>query len=283
MTDETGSPNSARACLKAGLALYCLGAGAAGLKYTGPVFSYLFISREWPEAEALRVEHGAAGLLLLCAPLVFWSRAWPALAFVSLWSAARAAAQVWDDVWHPELIPLSHGLRILAPWALFLAAFREQGRAAWGLLRAAVAATFLGHGLEAWLGRGEFVDMIILSGAKVFGLTIGEPQALLLLRAIGIADAAVAAAMLLPGRWRAVALWATAWGLITAAARVVSLGAWNYPETLTRLLHAAAPLALFLVWKGVEAARDRRDSLTFPRLRSPSPIRPRLFHAGGPS
>lgn len=248
MTDDTGTPKSARACLRAGLAAYCLGAGVGALKYEGPIFSYLFIGREWPEGAALAAEHGAAWALLACAPLVFWSRAWPALAYISLWSAARAAAQTWDEVWHPALVPVGQTARILAPWALLLSAFPEWGRPAWALLRVGVAATFLGHGLEAWLGRAEFVDMILLSAANVFQLAVAEPQALLLLRGIAVADAAVAAAMLLPGRWPAVALWATAWGLVTAAARMTHLGAWNYPETLMRLLHAAAPLALFLVW-----------------------------------
>lgn len=257
MSDPSGRARTDDAvfCLRAGVALHAAGAGLAALSYTGPVFTYLFIGRGWSETAALQAERTGAILLLLCAPLVFWPRAWPALAYVSLASAVRAAAQAWDDVWHPELVPLSHALRILAPWAILLGSDPDRRRASTALLRVGVSATFLGHGLEAWLGRAEFIDMILLSGARVFGLAVGESQALLLLRGIAAVDAAVALALLLPGRWRVVALWATAWGTLTAAARMTSLGAWNYPETVMRLLHAAAPLALFLVWSGVPRIR----------------------------
>lgn len=249
-------PRWAESCLRAAVALLCLGTALHSLRYEGPVFTWLFMHREWSEAAALRVEHGAAWLLLAAIPLLLFRRGWPAALFVSAWMAARAATQAADEVWHPGLIPFDFGARILAPLAL--AAFATgRTRAALGLLRAGVAAAFLGHGVEALLRKPEFIDLILGSGRRLADLRIPEAAAREALGVIGTADLAVAAALLLPLRLPLVAAWAAAWGLLTAFSRVAQMGWWNYPETLVRLVHVGAPLALLAAWSGASPGRRR--------------------------
>jgi hypothetical protein len=254
-----GSPaaRAAAECLRASTALLCLGTALHSLRYEGPVFTWLFMARGWSEEAALRMEHGAAWLLLAAAPLVLLRRGWPALLLVSLWMAARAAAQAADEVWHPELIPFDLGARILAPLSLvLLTALPTDGtiphgrfRASLGLLRVAVAATFAGHGVEALLRKPEFIDLILASGRRLGGLAIPEAAAREALGAIGTLDLLVAGALLVPLRFRCVAAWAAFWGLLTASSRVVQMGWWNAPEALVRVIHAGAPLALLVAWQ----------------------------------
>ncbi len=247
---------AAAALLRLSVALLCLGCALHSLRYEGPVFAWLFMVRGWTEEAALRLEHGAAWVLLAAIPFLLFRRGWPVLPVVSLWMAARAAAQAADEVWHPWLVPFDSGARILAPLALAaLSAFPREGtisrgrfRAALALLRVAVAAAFFGHGVEALLRKPEFIDLILASGRRAAGMAIPESAAREALGVIGCADLLVAAALLLPLRLRAVAAWAALWGALTAISRVVQMGAWNAPETLVRIVHAGAPLALLAAW-----------------------------------
>jgi hypothetical protein len=256
-------PRAADTCLRIAVALFCLGAALPALRYEGPVFTYLFMYQGWSEAAAAGVEHAGAWLLLACLPLLLFRRAWPALLLISAWTAVRAAAQAYDEVWHPELIPAGQASRLLAPVALALLASRATAgrvRAAGGVLRLAVAATFAGHGLEALYGRPEFVDFIITAGRKLGGVSVPEAAAREMLGAIGVVDLAVAAALALPCRLAPVALWAAFWGLVTAGARIVHLGWWNAPEALVRGVNSAVPLALFFAWRWAER-RPRTEEL----------------------
>ena len=253
----------AAACLRVSVAMLCLGSALTSLRYEGPVFTWLFMGLGWSESAALRVEHGAALLLFASIPLVFWRRGAPALIFVSAWMAARAATQAWDEVWHPELVPFDLAARTLAPVGLLLLA--TQARAGFALLRIAIAATFLGHGLEALYGKPEFVDLLLAAGRKLGGVAIPEAGAREALRAIGTLDLLVAAALLVPLRLRAVAAWAAFWGLLTAAARIVHLGWANTPEALVRVVHAGVPLALFLAWRPKPEPRRTLMETPIPR------------------
>ena len=97
--------------------MVCLGAAISSLNYEGPLFSLLFLTFGFSEQTAMGIEHGGAWLLLLLAPLILWSRAWPALIFVALWMSVQMAAKAFDEAWHPEFIPVELALRCLSPLA----------------------------------------------------------------------------------------------------------------------------------------------------------------------
>ncbi len=273
-----GSPASAplRAatwCLRVSIALVCLGAAVSSLKYEGPLFSLLFITFGFSEQTALVIEHGGAWLLLLLAPLILWSRAWPALIFVALWMSVQMAAKVFDEAWHPELIPVEQALRCFSPLALaLLLAFPKAGtiparriEIAFWMLRAFIAATFLGHGLEALLLKSEFRDFIFAAGTML-SMEIQPATADFLLQGIGCVDVLVAVAVLMPLKLRSAAAWMAFWGLVTAGARIVHSGwAANYPEALLRLVHCGAPLALLLYWQLSRTAERATTPTRSPR------------------
>jgi hypothetical protein len=255
--------------LKASTALLCLGTAWISLGWSGPVFTWLFMGLGWSEESALGVDRAGAWLLLAAIPCLAFRRAWPALVFVSAWTAARAATQAWDEAWHPELVLLGSGARILVPLALAFAASRPAVSRT--LLRAGVAAAFAGHGVEALLGKPEFVDLLLAASRKLAGLRVPETAARELLAGIGLADLLVAAAVLAPVRLRAVAAWAAVWGLLTALSRVVHLGGPGIPEALLRAVHAGAPLALFLAWKPVPVEL-RRSTMKRAPLAVPAAV-----------
>ncbi len=134
-----------------------------------------------------------------------------------------------------------------------------------GLARAAIALTFIGHGLYAigyYPVPGNFIDMVIIN------LGVSETTAMKLLLAAGILDFAVAAGMLLPFRWASPFLaYAAAWGLVTALARfgyfydttIFSFGAIAFlPEVIYRLPHAGLPI--WVLFMGPEKPQDKNRS-----------------------
>lgn len=120
------------------------------------------------------------------------------------------------------------------------------------LMKAAIALTFVGHGLYAigyYPMPGHFIDMVIMS------LNINEQQAIVLLTLAGWLDIIVSVLLFIPSTERHAALYAAVWGGLTAAARLWanfdvnlagdSLSQW-VPEMLVRVPHALVPLALYV-------------------------------------
>jgi hypothetical protein len=160
--------------------------------------------------------------------------------------AALAATAI--GTWVPWLTPGAHATRYMAPLALIaLSVPPPRERMAEWVLRAAASATFLCHGIEALLAHSQFIDYIITGGQRL-GIEFAESSARAMLFVIGVVDVAVAAAILLPKRLRAVAAWMAAWGLTTAVMRTVYLGWGAWPETLIRVTNGAVPLTLLLLW-----------------------------------
>jgi hypothetical protein len=170
--------------------------------------------------------------------------AWLGLAVVTI---VVSAARTLHQTTHAELVFACHGVRWLGPLAIWLL-LRERSVALgeW-LLRIAVAATFVGHGLEALDHHAKFIDYIYSAG-DLLGQAHDEQLARRLLTGIGLLDLVVATA-LLAVRLPAVALWMACWGLLTACARMVHLGASGWPETAIRATNAGLPLALMLMWR----------------------------------
>jgi hypothetical protein len=137
---------------------------------------------------------------------------------------------------------------VLGPLAL---ALWVRGPNEW-LLRVAAALTFAGHGIEALLGRGLFIDYLLSA------LQLSQSAAENTLRAIGLLDIACAGAILLPRKLRPVALWMACWGFATALMRFYFGGWAAWPEALMRMTNAAVPLTLFLLW---QRSADSRPTL----------------------
>ncbi|MBZ0137686.1 MAG: hypothetical protein K8I27_15075 [Planctomycetes bacterium] len=247
----------ARYCLRVAIALTCAGVAAQLLMYGGPVLTWLWLDQDWSEPAALRVEHAAAYALLASIPFLFWRKGWAVAKLVAGWLLVSALAETLTGTWHPELTPGGHAARYLAPLAL--AAFSlETPRERLGewLLRVGAGATFLFHGIEALLGKAEFVDYLISAGDTLFAVNLSESTARTTLGIIGVLDVLAGVAILLPKRLRAVACWMALWGFVTALARVVYLGWGNWPELLIRVTNGAVPLTLVILW----AKGQRRET-----------------------
>ena len=161
----------------------------------------------------------------------------------------------------------AHAVRIFSPVALvaLLCAGGESdasGRSTiigeW-LLRLAIVATFVTHGVEAIRLNPAFVDLLIGSAENLLGLTQTVTNVLLYI--IGAIDI-VLAVLLLGTRWRWVPAYLAFWGFVTACSRITAAGligfAFAYPETLIRAANGGAPLALFILC--CAAARSNRSS-----------------------
>ena len=123
------------------------------------------------------------------------------------------------------------------------------------LMRVGVALTFAGHGLEALAPHPKFVDMIMLSGQRMLGVTITQTSAQHALIVIGIVDLSVAVLVMLY-RWRWLAGYMAFWGFVTAAARLIVLPTASSVvpgvgvcEFSLRASHWALPLLLVLAWR----------------------------------
>jgi hypothetical protein len=228
---------------------------------------------------AIRVLGGAYLLFAVAALLASSTRAWTR---ATLWIAAGfvsvlALAVTKDKLWMPGEF-FEFACQLAAPMALALLCRRapagENPDACpppARLLRFAVAATFAAHGLYAvgfLPAPGEWTTMIMTI------LRTGEPTAVGILRAAGWMDFVVALLILTPRADRWAAVYAAAWGLLTALARPLAfvtpdaaaegLRYW-LPEMLVRLPNAAVPAALLAlliaqhpkfspaaVWRGIQ-------------------------------
>lgn len=235
--------------LRVGTALTLAGLAASVLLYGSPLFTWLWLEADWPESRALAVDRAGAFALLVAIPMLFVPRAWLGLKLASWWLLLISLAAAATGTWHPWLAPTDHASRILAPLIVALWTLRggPDDRVQWAL-RAATAMTFASHGVEALLGRGLFKDYT-LSVLFKLGADPSESLAGAMLFVVGLVDIACAAAILLPRRLRAVALWMAIWGGFTALLRVSYAGWTQWPETLMRVANCAVPLTLFLLWK----------------------------------
>lgn len=243
MTPPPAIHGHARTALAAAAATACIGTAARQLLYGGPVFSWLFLEADWTEYWSLRLERAGSFALLALAPLLFWPRARAAAAFASLWLLLVALCTMAMASRHAAFNVPAQATRWLAPVALLLP-LAARVPAQW-VLRAAAAAVFAAHGMEALLGEPLFVDYLLgLPG----GGTLGQERAEALLRLIGGADLLAAGCILLPKPIRLCAAWMALWGLATALLRL-SFGGWGaWPETAARLSNGLVPLALWLLW-----------------------------------
>jgi hypothetical protein len=147
---------------------------------------------------------------------------------------------------------MEHGIRYTTPMVLYLILVRKVAHLSL-LMRVAIAATFIGHGIYA-VGLlpvpQNFIDMSV----AVFGFS--EEGARIFLLIAGILDFIVGIGLFIPVLIRPSLLYCIFWGLATAVARVISktdlpieeiIFRW-VPEMLLRLPNGLMPLWLLLTF-----------------------------------
>lgn len=207
----------------------------------------------------------AAALLLLAsaAALLLRSWRWPAVVLLVWLVAVASSTTLRGEGAFSNIALPAHAARYGAPLALLLLGL-GGGLPASLCLRLCAALTFAAHGYEALVHNPYFIDLLLLSAARV-ELQPTEASARLALDVIAWVDLAVAVLVLVT-RWRPVALYMAAWGAVTAASRVTALGLDAWTETGMRAANALVPLALYLAWRArpeaASATHTPRPSFT---------------------
>ncbi len=217
----------------------------------------------WSESTALVVQQVVGWLVLLAAGVVLW---WPhvavlgplvvlqALITVAMWRIVDGYALQATSI-SPKLLmffPFATQLgRVAAPLGLLLLSRVQDERRAvlpMQLLRWSIAVVFLAHGVEAWQQNPRFLDLLINSTQRLFGLSLSQAAAEQWLAAIGTLDIVLAVACV-SVRSLTVLGWMAFWGAVTALSRLVANG-WetSWHEALTRISHFGIPLAVVLWW-----------------------------------
>ncbi len=217
----------------------------------------------WSESTALVVQQVVGWLTLLAAGLVLWRPhvavlgplvVLQTLITVAMWRIADGYSLQASWISPPLLMlfPFATQLgRIAAPLGLLLLSHaRDERRKALSMqiLRWSIAVVFLAHGLEAWQQNPRFLDLLINSTQRIFGLSLSQQAAEQCLASIGAVDIVLAIACV-SSRSPAVLWWMAFWGATTTLSRLVANG-WevSWHESLTRISHFGIPLAVVLWW-----------------------------------
>lgn len=269
-----------RACLAAALLLRGIGVCQkylwSSFEIESAIFGVLFFEWHWPEQLALRVDDWCVRTYLFAGVLAVgqfaastfprlpdligmrWARVGQlagaaSLMFCVAWEVALVASICErGEAFSPVLTPAGHALRFAIPLTLVVANFGVGSRLVQCFLRWAVALTFLGHGLNAWMQDPVYTSFILATVQSFHLSGIEQATAEVFLRIISVMDLIVAVAVLaIPSRWRVfrwLILYAAVWGFLTAASRMTASGVWVWHETLLRTSHFLGPAALFGFW-----------------------------------
>ncbi len=211
------------------------------------VNSWLFMEAGTSERIAEWVERSAGVALVLASLSLFWRPNFLACGWISLWLALLAiATEQLGGKAFSEVTPLAHAVRYVVPIALWLFA-RGKQELAIGLLRGSLALTFATHGYEALQAHPGFIDLLIPTARRWFGLRLRESEARQILTVIGWMDITLALLVCLK-RWRWLAGYMGLWGMLTLASRISAWGLEQWPESTIRLANGTVPLTLLLFW-----------------------------------
>ena len=218
---------------------------------------------------------------VVCACLALTARRGGRLQFAGLLVGAACltllayAKCVADQGQLPTFV--EHGGQILSPVLLVLAlTVGPRLRATVAVAVLAVMSVFAGHGVYA---LGLWPTPPTFHGMTTIILGTEHDATVALLRAVGALDLLACLALLHPSTRRSAALYAAAWGALTALARPVagmstSLHHWGADqflhEAVLRAPHALLPLFLFLHW-APDRAPEKAPRCTEQLSRSPSP------------
>lgn len=267
------SPSGSAGCrairwlLRATVIAMCLGqAWWLAIVQETPLVGWLHSPRDvggWnlSESFALQAQVAVASLLVVTAVVTFFRSVALLLLPVAAVQVALAVA-MWQTAdgfqivshWLPPtvtaLLPfLTQGARVAAPLALWLYDRPERTpRTYWEpVARGGACLAFAGHGLEALWHSPQFADLILFTARRI-GTAMTEHAAQTLLTGIGVIDLLLAA-LLVSTRWRAVAIYAALWGLLTAGSRITAHGLeFGWYEALLRAAHFGLPAALAVYW-----------------------------------
>lgn len=229
--------------------------------------TYFFLEWGFTHPQVAPVERLVAWLLMALAVATLirphWSLALPITSLVFL----EAAAQYFNAGFpFSQWTLLAHALRYGAPAALAvlylgllsrgLGLEKHLAMMGW-LLRAALATVFTVHGVEALMRHPRFIDYIIGTTYNFTGHFLAEAAAIQIMRVIGVVDILVAVLVLVRPR-PAVLYWMAFWGLITALARVTTLGLGHHHEVFVRSAHFLAPLAVLCILGAIQHGRGGR-------------------------
>ncbi|MDQ3035171.1 MAG: hypothetical protein M3Y87_22385, partial [Myxococcota bacterium] len=220
----------------------------------------LFGSYGWPDRLSFLLDRTVAAALLSVAVAGLMLPMRGGYVAMAAWFVAMPMAR-WSfgGVPFEELSLPADAVRWAAPLAIALlpacsfrrAAARDEGAAheapiVW-LLRAAIAATFVTHGIEALRQHPAFVDYLLIADRRLLGVGLDQASAEQVLRVIGVVDIACAGALVgLPLR-RGLLAYLAFWGVITAGARVMHSGEHGMHEALVRAANGGVPAVLWLV------------------------------------
>jgi hypothetical protein len=256
--DHSGALRS----LKLVVGVLCLGSAQPLLMGQGDLMDWLGPVRGAGELLAiLLVTSGIAllfGVYRGCrwCRLMAWS-GWGLLPLVAVFFILNACCRWQLDPGNPlkQGALLNHAVRYAAPAVLFvwMWPFRKvngQGfpQRLW-LMRVAVSATFLGHGLNAFRGSSSHVELIQKTFGNIFNVGVSSGMAESMLDVIACVDVLMAF-LLLVRQWRAVALWMTIWGFATAASRLTAYGIGDgWARAAVRVANGGLPLVVWLLWR----------------------------------
>jgi hypothetical protein len=259
-TSLIGVSNTALWALRVVVALQCLGAAWAASVDMSSVGGTLFFEWGVSESMAILVEQVGVALLVVSAGAVLAFRSRVAPMLVAAWFLVLAALHVYrGGAVFSDWAMGAHAVRYVAPAALAVLIepvddFVDREAVKW-LLRAAIAATFVTHGLEALSQHPRFVDYLLVASDRLVGYELAEPVARRMLVVIGTMDITLAVLVLVRRQWRWVLLWMVFWGVLTACSRIV-FGGWDKGYmALERAANGGLPLVLYLFLKGDEGRR----------------------------
>ena len=272
------SPSAALWCLRIVILLQSIGIGGRYLlsrnESESDVYGWLFFDHGWPETVAQQIDDWgtiacfSAGWAIVLAAVIgvaIRGRARQtsiegfrtsrlqqvatslAAMVVAIWMLAVATTHMARGGVYAELTLGEQAVRFAAPLVLMVLTLQPRWRRlALLLLLGSSAITFLVHGYKAIQCYGHFTDLILLTDARLTGMSLRQSTAEFSLVVIGIIDIAVAV-LLVATRWRWLAGYMVLWGAITAASRMTALGWPAWPETFIRATNWGVPLACLLL------------------------------------
>jgi hypothetical protein len=209
------------------------------------------------------VQTGMARLVWLCAActaltITVRKGAWLQMSALVLGSGLLAVISYAKYVSSQRQLPMliEHGGQILAPVLLVMAlALGVRHRVTIATAVIAMVMTFAGHGSYA-LGLWPTPPTFYAMTSVILGVDFDAAKTIL--RVAGVLDFVVCLGIFVPAIRRPCALYAAAWGLLTAIARPVAgmsfgLIYWGADqfvhEAVLRAPHSLIPLYLFFLWR----------------------------------
>ena len=260
-----------------------------------PIFEVLLFDIGVAESYALSVDNTGTWCYLIAAIIVLVAGigrgfckypagrriASAALLFCILWELLIVLATLHrGGLFMVRWTPATHALRFATPLALLvilnsyisseghISSERIVPAGILQILRVAIAATFVGHGVQAIFLDPQYVTLLVASMSNLVGWSMSQLLAERTLCCIGVIDLLLAS-LILTARWRWIAIYMAAWGGFTALSRMTAGGWTMWPEVVLRASHFAGPLVVLAYWSAQDQAREAIVSLDWEHADEP--------------